>query len=781
MSNPDASILRVLKGRSVVGAGFLAAEGLAVTCAHLLRAAGADFEGATVQFDFPLIAPQEIVSGVVLFFDSNKDIAVLEITQQLPKDVASVRMVTAAELWEHKFRAFGFPTNYESGVWASGVLRGRTAKGWLHIEDITATGFRVQPGFSGGPIWDEELQVVVGMVVAAERDPSIKAAFCIPTSVIIAAYPALKERDILPCPYRGLSHFREQDAAWFFGRERFTASLYEALQSRALVAVVGASGSGKSSVVFASLVPKLRKDTGWLIGDFRPGTQPFESLAAGLLPLLEPSMTERDRLIETRKLAAALQSGDLQLMNVVKHLLAKHNQAHKLLLVADQFEELYTYCEDAELRRSFLDVLLEALNSQPKILVTCLITLRSDIMGQVLAHRMFADTLQDNNLKLGPMTREKLIHAIEKPAQLQGVEFEPGLPALIVDHIENQPAALPLLEFALTQLWDRQENGQLTLKAYQDIGGVKEALALYADQVYKDLSDEQKEKARRIFIQLVHPGIGAEYTRRLAVRTDLEEADWELVPQLANLRLVVTDRTPDAHETVELVHEALITEWGQLRLWIQADRVFRAWQERLRAYIREWQETDKDQDALLRGRRLAEAEDWLKKQSSDISYLEKDYIKSSIEVRERERKVANEKKGLKVFLCHSSFDKPLVRELYKRLSKEGFNVWLDEAKLVGGQDWETEIKKAVKTSHIVLVCLSKSSVGKVGFIQKEIRYALDIAQEHPDEDIYIIPLRLEDCMVPERLSRWQWIDFYKPKGYEKLVKALDAREEQMHS
>ncbi|HLO29143.1 MAG TPA: TIR domain-containing protein [Anaerolineales bacterium] len=138
------------------------------------------------------------------------------------------------------------------------------------------------------------------------------------------------------------------------------------------------------------------------------------------------------------------------------------------------------------------------------------------------------------------------------------------------------------------------------------------------------------------------------------------------------------------------------------------------------------------------------------------------------------------RRNLKVFLCHSSFDKPVVQKLYKRLIKEGFAVWLDEAKLIGGQDWETEIKKAVKASHVVLVCLSKSSVSKVGFIQKEIRYALDVALEHPDEDIYIIPLRLEECVVPERLSRWQWIEFYKPKGYEKLVKALDVREEQMH-
>ena len=390
MNSPEASVLRVLKGKSAVGAGFLAAESFAVTCAHVLRAAGVDLVGSVVQFDFPLVAPGETISGRVLLLDTDRDIAILEITQKLPNGAASVRLVIAEDMWEHKFRAFGFPIGYDSGVWASGVLRGRTADGWLHIEDIKETGFRVQPGFSGGPIWDEQLQAIIGMVVAAEKDPSIKAAFCIPTAVIVSAYPGLKERAIPSCPYRGLYAFREQDAAWFFGRELFADRLEEAVQSRALVAVVGASGNGKSSVVFAGLLPKLRKDLKWLIADFRPGPGPFEALAAGLLLLLEPSMTETDRLIETRKLASALQAGDLDLMEVVERLLAKHDKAHKLLLIADQFEELYTLCEDADLRRRFLDVLLEALNSQAKIMVTCLITLRADFMGQALTHRTFA-------------------------------------------------------------------------------------------------------------------------------------------------------------------------------------------------------------------------------------------------------------------------------------------------------------------------------------------------------------------------------------------------------
>jgi len=401
------SLARILTADGIpVGVGFIASENLILTCAHVIEQASESDE--TAHFDLPLLAPGESLSGRVSFRDDKQDIATIEATG-LPLDAAPVRLVQTEELWGHTFRAFGVPSGHDSGVWASGVLRDQNAQGWLHIEDTKTTGFAVQPGFSGGPVWDENLNAVVGMVVAAERDPSIKAAFCVPVEKLSEAVPDLKAQSIPPNPYRGLYAFREQDAPLFFGRESFSETLLETVSSSSLVAVVGASGAGKSSVVFAGLLPKLRPNAEWLIAEFRPGPRPFESLAATLLPLLEPEMSETDRLLEMRKLSGALKSGDLALVNIPPTL------------------------EEAELRE-----------------------------------------------------------IIARPARDLGLVFAPGLvDAILADARTADPSGrairstvLPLLEFALTQLWERRVEGELTHEAYRAMDGVTGGLSQWADRAY---------------------------------------------------------------------------------------------------------------------------------------------------------------------------------------------------------------------------------------------------------------------------------------------------------
>ena len=257
------------------------------------------------------------------------------------------------------------------------------------------------------------------------------------------AIPEREPRPVRECPYRGLSVFREADAPFFFGREDFVARLAVAVRRRpAVVVIVGSSGSGKSSVVFAGLLPHLRDaDTGdWLFAEFRPGARPFHAQAAALLPLLEPQLSETDQLIETRKLAEGLSAGGLSLYQVVERILEK-SQASRLLLVVDQFEELYTLCPEPDIRRRFLDGLLAAAESGRRIHpLVLLLTLRADFMGQALAYRPFADALQDASLILGPMTRDELRSAIEKPAEKQGAAFEAGLVQVIaVDVFLNFP------------------------------------------------------------------------------------------------------------------------------------------------------------------------------------------------------------------------------------------------------------------------------------------------------------------------------------------------------
>ncbi len=439
------------------------------------------------------------------------------------------------------------------------------------------------------------------------------------------------------CPFRGLANFREQDAAFFFGREEFTERLLKIISQKAnTIVIVGSSGSGKSSVVFAGLLPQIHKNEKWKIVGLRPREQPFISLASAIVPILDPTLTEANRLIEIQRLAQGLLEKDISLYNIILRILEKQPATNRLLLVIDQFEELYTLCSNHEHHRMFLDELFNAIdlaaNRRPSPLVL-LLTLRADFMGQALNHRPFADALQDGSLILGPMNRAELQAAIEKPAKMQGAAIETGLVARILDDLGEEPGQLPLLEFALTLLWDRLDHGWMTHDAYEEIGRVDGALARYANEVYEQLDEKDQVSTQKVFVQLVQPGDGTEDTRRVAKQTDLEADTWPLISFLADKRLVVTGSSVEGIETVEVVHEALIQRWERLREWIEADRAFRTWQERLRASLRGWEVSNRDEGALLRGAPLVEAEDWKTTREDDLADPEKVYIQKSIELR----------------------------------------------------------------------------------------------------------------------------------------------------
>ncbi|MCB9098494.1 MAG: AAA family ATPase [Anaerolineales bacterium] len=455
-----------------------------------------------------------------------------------------------------------------------------------------------------------------------------------------------------PNPYRGLHAFQQVDAPVFFGREQFVQQLVNAVEQQPLVAVTGPSGSGKSSVVFAGLAPHLQdraspgdRLSSWLILSCRPGGTPFKELARVLSAPLGQN---------AGALADALQHGRSRLPDLATQLLALQPHANRLLLIIDQFEELYTLCSDADVRRQFIDALLAGdqgpgvrgqgsetddqqspISQSPDLPFSILLTLRADFLSRALTYRPLADALQPGINLLGAMTAAELARAIEYPAEKMGISFEPNLVKTILDDVGDEPGRLPLLEFALTRLWQHQRAGQLTAEAYQSGGGVEGAVTHFADQIYTQLTAEQQSQARHIFTQLVQPGAGTEDTRRIASRADLEVA-WPLVQHLAGARLVVTDRNAAGDEVVELVHEALIQNWARLRDWMETDRAFRAWQERLRAAIRQWQGTEQDEGGLLRGAPLAEAEEWLPRHEGDLSAIEQDFILRSISLREQQ-------------------------------------------------------------------------------------------------------------------------------------------------
>ncbi len=437
-------------------------------------------------------------------------------------------------------------------------------------------------------------------------------------------------------PYRGLFAFGEHDATNFFGREAFTERLLNTVQGQRLVAIVGTSGSGKSSVVFAGLVARLRHNPDWHILTFRPGPHPFQALADALVAEQNPEHSLEERQQAASQLANELEQKKVQLVSLLHQILIENKPAKQLLIVSDQFEEIYTLCADQTVRRAFLDLLLEALDVaqfREMPLFTLVLTLRTDFLSQALTYRPFADALQNTDIKLGPMTRRELSQAIAAPARRYGLLFETGLVARILDDVGDEPGNLPLLQFALTELWEKARDGYLTHQGYDAIGGVEGALARYADKKFNQLTSAEQQQARQVFIQMVRPGSGTEDTRRLATRNELGESNWQLVQKLADARLVVTSLAPNGQETVEVVHEALIRGWGQLRAWMEEDRAFRAWQERLRAALRQWQMSQQDSGALLRGTLLAEAESWLAERDSFLNREERFYIAESLKLR----------------------------------------------------------------------------------------------------------------------------------------------------
>lgn len=463
----------------------------------------------------------------------------------------------------------------------------------------------------------------------------------------------LDSQVIPPCPYRGLSAFREEDASVFFGRETFTDPLVSTVHKKQFVAVLGASGSGKSSVVFAGLIPRLREDKNWLILSLRPGDRPFRTLAGTLMPHLEPNLSETDRLVEVQKLAEALKTGALDLSDVIGRIHHKTAEFSQVLLVVDQFEELYTLGGDDSERQKWLDGLLGTLKTIASL--TVVLTLRADFLGHTLSYRPLADRLQNADVKLGPMNREELQRAIAEPAARAGMLIEEGLSDRILDAVAGEPGNLPLLEFALTLLWEKPRHGRLTHAAYKEIGGVESALALHAQQVYDRLNPDEQRVAQRIFLELTQLGTGTEDTRRQVLKQDLlkigvfdrvmpesETRVESVIQQLAAAKLIITSELMQglmATAVVDVVHEALIRHWPLLRSWVEENREGLIRKRAIEAAAQEWQNQGEPVDVayLLQGPKLAEAENFSRQwaETVPLSSVAQSYIIVSQAARDR--------------------------------------------------------------------------------------------------------------------------------------------------
>ncbi|MEV2198270.1 helix-turn-helix domain-containing protein [Streptomyces phaeochromogenes] len=419
-------------------------------------------------------------------------------------------------------------------------------------------------------------------------------------------------RDGAEPPYKGLARFETGDSDRFFGRDRLTADLLDLLGRKQFAAVFGPSGSGKSSLLRAGLIPSLQhtQEAG-----LRPAA--IRILTPGLHP-------------------ARIHAQVFDVDNA-----RPGSPAADTFVIVDQFEELFTLCHDPAERARFLDLLLAARRPENRLRV--LIAVRADFYGRCAEHRALADALRDANLLVGPMSPAELRAAIVKPAAAEGMTVERALTARLVEEVADAPGGLPLLSHVLMETWHRRRGKTMTVAGYEAAGGLGGAVAKTAEDAYRRFTEAQAAVARRLLLRLVAPGEGTPDTRRSADREELDASDkqkaetQQVLEAFARARLLTLDG-----DTVELAHEALLTAWPRFRGWIESDR------ERLRVHrnlteaAHTWEELGRDAGALYRGSRLATAEEvFVPERQDHLTPLEHAFLSTSLQARDREQRASS--------------------------------------------------------------------------------------------------------------------------------------------
>ncbi|BBB02023.1 putative WD-40 repeat protein [Actinacidiphila reveromycinica] len=415
------------------------------------------------------------------------------------------------------------------------------------------------------------------------------------------------------CPYFGLATFQPEDAEWFFGREELTADLEARIHAHRFLAVFGASGTGKSSLLRAGLLPRLGGTTAgtppaarpadWRTVLMVPGPHPLEECAArlGALGSGPAAAVHAELLRDPRALHLT-----------ALHLTAGDRPGAELLLVVDQFEEVFTLCTDPSERAAFIAALVTAAgaaNSRTRVVLG----VRADFYARCAEHPELVAALRDAQLLVGPMTTDELRRAVTGPATRAGCTVEGALLARLVGDAAGQPNVLPLMSHALRETWRRRRGTTLTENGYLAAGGLRQALAQSAETVYRTLTPRQAATARSVLLQLIALGDGTEDTRRRVPRADLatDPGAGAVLDVLADARLLTLDAT-----TVEITHEALIGAWPRLSGWIAEDRAGLLVHQQLNEATAVWERERRDPGTLLRGARLTEAAEWAGRQRS---------------------------------------------------------------------------------------------------------------------------------------------------------------------
>jgi DNA-binding SARP family transcriptional activator/basic membrane lipoprotein Med (substrate-binding protein (PBP1-ABC) superfamily) len=450
-------------------------------------------------------------------------------------------------------------------------------------------------------------------------------------------------------PFKGLRAFRERDAADFFGRERIVGDVVRRLgQGDRLIALVGPSGSGKSSILKAGVIPAVRKDASaeeWFVAEMVPGAHPFAELEAALL---------RASLDGPDSLGDQLAGGATGTLRAVLRMLP--NQSSRMVLAIDQFEELFTLVDDEEVRARFLAQLIPVLDD-PHGRIVVVLTLRSDFYSRPLRYPDFGTRLGDGIVNVTPMLPDELEAAARKPAWNAGVTLEPSLLAKMLSDVIGEPGALPLFQYTLTELFERRGADTLTLADYETLGGVEGTLSRRAEDRYAELDDAEREATRQLLLRLVAVTGDEEWTRRRVPAAEILDLGMEVVAlqtvieRYTEDRLLTLDQDPvTGAPTIEIAHEALLAEWRRLHDWIDAAKEDLQQRAALDASVAEWEQEHEDPGFLLSSSRLVRYEAWAAATTLGLTQRERAFLLRSIEARDTEQAVDRERTQREVSL-----------------------------------------------------------------------------------------------------------------------------------
>ena len=675
LTNPLDGIVRILKANGdTAGTGFVVGNARnIVTCAHVVRYADAEPD-ESVRFVFHSDPEKQIYTARVLTEGwrppEKEDIAFLLPQNGEPgrdplKWLNRVSLGTSSYTQGRTFTTFGYPSATPvEGQNGSCLVIGKTRVNGVDVLQLRSQ--EISYGFSGAPVWDPASNFVVGMVLSIIPDGSDdgrlhqETAFITPIELIRQANPQLSLDDT--CPYRGFESFEVEHKDFYFGRDEAIKEMIDRLVRNDLVAIVGVSGSGKSSLVRAGLARGLSK---WQYPElvdrqvclFKPGESPFLNLLVALCSLEDHTYAEveKDFHLPPHSIEDADKPGVREVIREqtpeeIAQLLRDHGRKKNLLLIADQFERLFTECE-VSIQNRFIEILLQAASSDIKVVVV----LRVDYYKTALEHNGLAQAIKRAEVKLLSMSDSELTDTIVQPAVKTGHACAPELVNCLVTDIRGRAGDLPLLQFTLKELWASDAaSGVLTKESYDKLGyvgtdkpvtGVRGAIIKRAEEIWTTLQKDKKDKvAEKVFTSLVMAAqptatgedLNALDTSRRARLSEFDDFTRQVINELTASFLLTTSMEPfTGTSVVEVSHEALIVNWPRLQNWVRSRRAYLNWYaQKLSPYLQRWQDEKspgKKRKLLLPESMLPEARQWLEQYPDLLNGPPAVYVRQSID------------------------------------------------------------------------------------------------------------------------------------------------------